>query len=297
MASLSAIMKMKPRCVPCLLNRVLFECELVTENEEEIASVMKQVLQKMAENYSSTRSSAEIATEIHRYTYELLGNSDPYKKLKDKSNEVALSLLPKVKEIIENSDDELHTAILCSIAGNSIDFGIAGSASKPEELATKFDWYVQQGLYHDDVERMRKYLKGGSEVLYFTDNCGEIVFDRVVCEILKTYDIHLTLVCKEVPILTDATLEDVKKLGFDEVVDEIITTGKFAVGVDVREMPEVLREKLNAASLIISKGMANYEALSETEYAPIAHLMRVKCLSIAESVGVPQGVNVAKLYK
>lgn len=290
-------MKMKPRCAPCLLNRVLFECELVTENEEKIAFIMKQILQKMAEIYSSTRGSADIATEIHRYAYALLGNDDPYKKLKDKSNEVALSLLPKVREIIENSDDMLHTAILCSIAGNSIDFGIAGSAAQPEELATKFDGYVRQGLYHDDVERMKKYLGGGNNILYFTDNCGEVVFDRVVCELLRDYDIHLTLVCKEVPILTDATLADVHALRFGEVVDEILTTGPFAVGVDVHKMPGALREKLEGASLIISKGMANYEALSETSYAPIAHLMRVKCLSIAESVGVPQGVNVAKLYE
>ncbi len=288
-------MKMKARCAPCLLNRVLFESSLVTKDEKKISYVMGNVLKRMAEIYSDKKSSAEIATEIHGYAYELLGSKDPYKDLKEKSNEIALQLIPKAREFIEKSEDKLKAAILCSIAGNSIDFGIAGSASKPEELANKFEEYIKQGLYHDDVDEMKKYLKGS--VLYFTDNCGEIVFDKLVCEILKGYDIHLTLVCKKYPILTDATYDDVKKLRFEEVVDEIITTGKFAVGIDFYGISEKLKRKLQEANLIICKGMANYEAFSEANYKPIAYLMRIKCQSIAEAIELPAGINVVKLYK
>ena len=43
--------------------------------------------------------------------------------------------------------------------------------------------------------------------------------------------------------------------------------------------------------------MANYEAFSETRYRPIAYLMRIKCDSIAEDIGLPAGINVAKLYR
>ena len=288
-------MKMKARCAPCLLNRVLFESSLVTKDEKKISYVMENVLKKMAEIYSDKKSSAEIATEIHGYAYGLLGSKDPYKNLKEKSNEIALQLVPKAKEFIEKSEDKLKASILCSIAGNSIDFGIAGGASKPEELASKFEEYIKQGLYHDDVDEIKKYLKGS--VLYFTDNCGEIVFDKLVCEILKEYNIHLTLVCKRYPILTDATYDDVKKLGFEEVVDEIITTGKFAVGIDFYGISEKLKRKLQEANLIICKGMANYEAFSEANYRPIAYLMRIKCQSIAEAMELPAGINVAKLYK
>jgi len=257
---------------------------------------MANVLKKMADIYSSKKSSAEIATEIHGYAYELLGSKDPYKELKEKSNEIAIQLLPKVEEIIKKSEDKLKAAILCSIAGNSIDFGIAGSASKPEELAIKFEEYIKQGLQYDDVDELKSYLKGN--VLYFTDNCGEIVFDKLVCKILKeNYDIYLTLVCKKYPILTDATYEDVKKLGFEEVTDEIITTGKFAVGIDFNEITEKLKKRLREANLIICKGMANYEAFSETSYKPIAYFLRVKCESIAEDMNLPIGINAVKLYK
>ncbi len=287
-------MKMKPRCVPCLLNRVLYESELVGADDIKKTEIMKRILEKMTDIYSMERSSAEIATEIHSLAYRLLGTDDPYRDLKERSNKVALQMLPEVRKRIGKG--ELHEAILASIAANSIDFGIEGSASSPEILLTKFWDYMEEGLYHNDIEEMRKFLKG--EVLYFTDNCGEVVFDKLVCEILKkNYDIHLTLVCKEVPILTDATYEDVISLGFEEVVDEILTTGSFAVGVDFSKISEELKNKLENASLIISKGMANYEAFSEMDYKPIAYLMRIKCDSIAEDVGLKKGINVVKLYK
>ena len=288
-------MKMKPRCVPCLINRALFESQLVTKDEKKLSFIMKKVVEKMAEIYDERKCSAEIATQIHGLVYDLLENKDPYKELKEKSNEVALKILPKAKKFIEASEDKLKASILCAIAGNSIDFGIAGSASKPEELEAKFDELLKQGLYHDDLEEIKKFLKG--EILYFTDNCGEIVFDKLVCQELKKYDVHLTLVCKKYPILTDATYEDVKKLGFDEVVDEIITTGKFAVGIDFNGISEKLKRKLNEANLIICKGMANYEAFSETNYKPIAYFLRVKCESIAESMNLKNGINAIKMYK
>ena len=289
-------MKMKPRCVPCLLNRVLYESNLVMDDERKKTEIMKKILEKMAEIYTTERGSAEIATEIHSLAYHLLGVDDPYKDLKERSNRVALQILPEVEKRVAESEDMLEEAILASIAGNSVDFGIAGSASSPEHLLTKFWDYVEEGLAYNDIEEMKKLLHG--DVLYFTDNCGEVVFDKLVCKILKeNYDIHLTLVCKEVPILTDATYEDVIALGFDEVVDEIMTTGSFAVGVDFHKISKELEERMRNASLIISKGMANYEAFSETDYRPIAYLLRIKCESIAEDMGLKQGTNVVKLYK
>ena len=285
-------MKISYACVPCLLNRVLFETKLVVKEEEKIHFIMKKVLEKFAKIYDSKRSSAEIATEIHALAYELIGK-DPYKNLKEESNRIALSILPKAKKIIEGSENELEKAILCSIVANSIDFGIEGSASSPSELFLKFEEYLNEGFYINDFEKMEKYL--GGNILYFTDNCGEIVFDKIVCEKLKEYDASISLVCKKYPILTDATYEDAIKIGMQDIVDEILTTGKFSVGVDFSGISEKLKTKLREASLIICKGMANYEAFSETKYKPIAYLMRVKCEPIAKSIGAKKSKNILKV--
>ena len=46
------------------------------------------------------------------------------------------------------------------------------------------------------------------------------------------------------------------------------------------------------ACLIIMKGMANYEGVSDVQIPiPIIHILRAKCAPVAASIGVPQGTN------
>lgn len=289
-------MKIKPRCVPCLLQRVIYEADLVGADEARQQQVIQETTRRLLDEYGPERGSAAVATEVHRLAYELLGSHDPYRELKQRSNEMAQRLLPTAMAIIENSDDSLKAAVLCSIVGNSIDFGIAGSATTPEELEKRFTSDVEQGLQHDDMDRLREHLHG--EVFYFTDNCGEIVFDRLVCrEIKRRHDVSLTLVVKGAPILTDATMEDAQVLQFDEVVDDIATTGGFAIGVDFDTLPDEVNRALDTASLVIAKGMANYEAFSETSHRPIAYLLKVKCKSIAEAMDISLNGHVVAVYE
>jgi len=288
-------MKMKPRCIPCLLNRVLFEAELAGADSGKQEEIIKEAARKILDNYGDEKSSAQIATLVHKAAYDMLGNPDPYSELKKRSNEIAVKLLPEAERFIDGSDDRLEAAILCSIVGNSIDFGIAGSASSPEELERIFGDGLRKGLHHNDLSSAKKYMKG--DMLYFTDNCGEIVFDRLVCRELKKQGVSITLVVKGEPILTDATYEDAASLHFDDVADEIMTTNSFAVGVDFDSIEDELKRKLENASLIICKGMANYEAFSETPYKPIVYFLKVKCMSIAEDMNLTLGANAIKLYE
>ena len=56
-------------------------------------------------------------------------------------------------------------------------------------------------------------------------------------------------------------------------------------------------ERLNSVDLIICNGMANYESFSETNYLPIAYLLRTKCDAIASSMNLPLNINAIKLYE
>ncbi len=288
-------MKIKPRCVPCLLQRVIYEADLVGASESRQQEVIQQTARCLLDEYGPERASSSVATEVHRLAYELLDSDDPYAALKQRSNEMATRLLPTAETYIRESDDPLKAAVVCSIVGNSIDYGIAGSATSPEELEQRFAGDVERGLQHDDMDALREHLHG--DVLYFTDNCGEIVLDRLVCRELKCHhDVSLTLVVKGAPILTDATLEDAEALELGDVVDDIATTGGFAIGVDMDALPARVRRALDDASLVIAKGMANYEAFSETAIRPMAYLLKVKCKSISEAMGMPLNGHVVKLY-
>ena len=55
---------------------------------------------------------------------------------------------------------------------------------------------------------------------------------------------------------------------------------------------------LHESDLVISKGMANYECLSEMMgLAPRAYLLRAKCEPVASSLGARKDDNVAMLVE
>ena len=166
----------------------------------------------------------------------------------------------------------------------------------PEELVQRFNSILDEGLRRDDTEGMKGILEKGGEVFLFGDNCGEIIFDKVLIKELKEYDIHLTYVARGAPILTDATIEDVREFGIDKMVDETATTNAFAVGVPMDKLDPDIRKRVEYATLLIAKGMANWESFSEHDYRPIAYLLRTKCKPVADSIGEKQEINVAKLF-
>jgi hypothetical protein len=282
-----------------LIKRIIFESELSTKDEKLKTKVIKNACEALSQLYDPSKCSADIATKIHKMVYETLNDSDPYKDLKNQSNKIALSLVSQVREMIKKSSDPLWTSMLCAIVGNSMDFGIEGGSSHPDMLKETFENLVNDGIKYDDSELLKKLILKSKTILLFTDNCGEIVFDKILCEELKKFNpnMKLYLVVKGKPVLSDATNEDADKLNFIDVVDEVLDTGCFAVGVNFSKIPKKLREKLSAVDLIICKGMANYESFSETDYKPIAYLLRSKCDAIATSMKVPIKINVVKVYQ
>jgi len=292
-------MKIHSECVPCLIKRIIFESEECTNDKKLQVQATRNACKVLAEVYDTNDCSAAIATKVHKVVYETLDNDDPYATLKKKSNIVAQSLLPRVEELIKNSADPLKASMICSIIGNMMDFGIEGGSEHPDALKDLFEKSYQEGLGYDDYPTLKKLLGKSKQVVLFTDNCGEIVFDKLLCrELKKVYpQMVLTLVVKGEKILSDATSEDAYDLGFEEVVDTIMTTGGFAVGVDFSLISAELKHLLCDCDLIICKGMANYESFSETDYTPIAYLLRTKCSAIANSMNLPLNVNAIKVFQ
>jgi uncharacterized protein with ATP-grasp and redox domains len=291
-------MKIQTQCVPCLLKRILFEADLSTNDSKVKSKVIRNVCSKFSEIYDTSKSSAEIATIVHKLAYDLLGDKDPYYDLKKQSNNAALLLIPRVEKLIKNSNDPLKTCIICSIAGNNMDFGIEGASSHPDMLKDVFKKTISEGLKFDDTKKMKDILKNSKNVILFTDNCGEIVFDKILCREIKKFNSNLILsvVVKGEPILSDATIDDINDLDFYDYVDNVFTTGCFAVGVDFKKLPSDVLIALKNADFIICKGMANYESFSETSYKPIVYLLRTKCDAIANSMDLPLNSNIVKLY-
>jgi len=292
-------MKIQTECVPCLLKRILFEAELSTSDVNRQTDALRTACSVLAKLYDPGVCSATIATQVHQAVYKALGDKDPYRTLKHQSNTIAATLVSKVESLLKNSQDRLKTSMVCSIIGNILDFGIDGSSATPQMLQEVFDRLYVEGLGHDDYEHLRKLIRKAKRVVLFTDNCGEIVFDKILCRELKAVNpaVHLTVVVKGESILSDATMTDAEEISLHEVVDEVLTTGCYAVGVDFARLPLNVKIALDHVDLIIVKGMANYESFSETSYRPIAYLLRTKCNAIARSLHLPRNISAIKLVE
>ncbi len=284
-------MRPQPECLACIFRRAVFEANLV--NPDKAIDVVKALLSLLCDEFDENKLSIKVWTKVHAKVNEILGTDDPYKELKRRSNDIAMKMFPKALEYYEKSEDKLRAAELLAIIGNVLDFGVG--VNSPEEFEKVFTSLINGGIGYDDTEKLKKHLRG--HIVYITDNCGEIVFDKILVRELKKYAKKITLLVRGMPILSDATREDVAYVGLDKEVDEIRDTGMFAVGIDMDLASEELKELLYSADLIIAKGMGNYEALSESDLRPIAYLLRTKCDPVARDIGVPKGINVVKVFE
>lgn len=286
---------MTPECVPCLIGRVLFEAEEV-DGSTTIEAV-RNAAEMLGELFGEGVCSATVATQVHRATYEILGTRDPYQALKRKSNKVGLGVYPAAERFVMASKNPLRDAFLCSIVGNVLDFGIGTGYDDPARLKKEFRNLLSEGLGHDDTPKIRSILNKAERVIYLGDNCGEIVLDRLALKELKKFDVDLTLVVKEEPILTDATKKDISGLGMEKLVDRIVEAPGFAVGLNLDSLSGPFGKMLRNADLIIAKGMANFESLSETDLSPIAYMLRTKCSPVASAMGLKKDINAVKLFQ
>jgi len=276
------------------MGRVFFQSKLPGNGRE--SDSVTAALKRYAQAIQEEPNSARLATMVHRSSYDALGVSDPYHSLKLRADETAIRYSGRAKEFIENSDNHFRAAVKVAILGNIMDFGAGIAIDSPEEFDEIFESLLEMDLAVDDTEIMAERLRAGGSVVYFFDNCGETVFDITLIQQIRGMGNRVVGVVRGEPILNDATLEDAARIGLDKQLDRILTTGAFAIGVDMRKVGEELRKEMEAACLIIAKGMANFESLGEERFrAPVVYLMKAKCIPVASEVGVEVGSNIAKM--
>jgi uncharacterized protein with ATP-grasp and redox domains len=280
-------MKIHDRCYDCLLSRIEYECRLSTGDEAEIGRVLSRCRVLLDSYRGSPHPASLVASAAHHLAYETLGDPDPYRRIKEESTREAVRACRSVRPMLSGFRDYA----LASVIANTFDYGVS-SHRVTDDFGTFFRDEFRKGFLIDDTARMEE-LSG--EVVYFTDNAGEIVFDRLFIEHLSSKGSRVTVAVKGSPILNDATMEDAGRAGLPRIA-RVTHTGSGDLGVDLGKIPGDLRGALDRCTLVIAKGMANYEAL--TEYGglpPTAYLMAVKCPTIAESTGVPERSLVAML--
>ena len=286
-------MKVHPDCIPCLMKRVVFQSRLL-ENGREFESATA-ALKAYGDNISRDSNSAKLATVVHEASYAALGVKDPYSKLKVEADDVAERYMGRSKEFVEGSADRFRAAVKVSIMGNIMDFGSGIAIDDPEEFSRLFEVLLGQDIGCDDTDDLKDIVEKGRTVIYIFDNCGESQFDKLLIREIRGLGKRVIGVVRGEPILNDVTLEDAIRIGLDKELDVLLTTNAFAIGIDMEKVGKDLRTEMREASVVIAKGMANYESLSdEILDIPVFYLLKAKCMPVATSLGVGLGTNVVR---
>ncbi len=276
-------MKISYECGPCFLRQAREALDLSTDDESLKMEIMEEIFKFLSNNFTPKTNSNSTGSAMHKLIRDRTCCEDPYHQEKIQGNEIALKYLPDVKRILRE-DDSLENYVKIAIVGNILDFG---AFTLEDDIETVIKTSLKKDLAVKDIDEFENSLKTHSKVLYLVDNTGEIVFDKLLLEKIRGFDLKITIAVKSEPVLNDACMAEALDVGLDEF-GEIVEIGCGTVGYVDSEISDEFREIFMNHDFIISKGMGNYEGLTEIDLSnkDVYFLLCAKCNTISRDIGV-----------
>ncbi len=268
------IMKINAFCMSCLVQAQARRIQKF-QDEEKKACYMREVLHMIAE--SDPKWSAPALLEPISKLYEKYwGMQNNLEEEKKTFNELLLSMEDDLEQKIRSRKDPLEAALCLARLGNYIDFSALGEVSA-EKLLELLAQAEQETLDTAEYRHFCKDLKDGKHLVYLTDNCGEIVLDKILIKLLREQypQLMIEVLVRGVAVTNDATVEDARYVGLTEVAP-VFGNGSGIAGTELTHISKEAKEKLEQADLILSKGQGNFETL-HTCGLNIYYLFLCKC--------------------
>ncbi|WIV12482.1 ARMT1-like domain-containing protein [Proteiniborus sp. MB09-C3] len=275
-------MKISRECISCLARQAVEIAEEATNNVTMQEEIIKRALRELGE-IDFNEAAPEIAFRMHQHAKNITGVNDPYKRLKEQYNEIAKEIYERIIEEkwLDKAEDRFDMACRLAIAGNIIDFSV-GLKLEPSDIVKSVEDSIKHDIFGTGTIALREAVEMSKNIMYIADNSGEIIFDKFLLENLPTSKV--TYVVKGGPIVNDATMEDAISTGVTDLV-RVIDNGHSAQGTILKDCSSTFKSEFNKADLIISKGQANFETLSDIKDKNIFYLLRAKCSSVASAIG------------
>jgi uncharacterized protein with ATP-grasp and redox domains len=228
-----------------------------TDNKDYLAEI-KAVL----DNRPDDITSPELVVRFNEIHEKYFGPLPDYSDIKKEYNDLVLSMEDDLRKEIESSDDPLATSIVMCRIGNYIDF----AALHQVETETFLKLFDDTKMRDDEKQVYRSFCDKCSTAksfLLLTDNCGEIVLDKLMLEQLKIRypQLSIKIMVRGGAVSNDAIMEDALYVGLDKV-GEVITNGAPIAGTVYPKLSEEAKNAVDDADIIFSKGQANYESFA-----------------------------------
>ena len=274
---------MNTLCIQCLLNKHIEAARaLDTQKAIPFTRDLMDILNQNLDNSPSANAAAKINC-LYQKHFGL--GQDLYVQEKKESNAFVKARLDEIDALVQQQKDPVFAALQFSILGNYLDFSALKGQVSYEKLDEMLQKALQMQLDVEAYESLCRDLEHGKKLLYFTDNAGEIGFDRIFAQQLhKKYPhLQITFCVRGLPAHNDATREDA---AFMEIPFSVIDTGNAIGGVDIPSLGQQAKQALEEADVIIAKGMGNTESMFGCGY-PVYYAFLVKCPRFVEFFNKP----------
>jgi len=283
-------MKIENECVGCIINQSLKVANAIGA-DEKLKKKLLSTVKVMSEDFSFASTPPEVAADVYERMAQIVQKQDLYDEVKALSTKKARSFEPFLKQKLLTCNDKLLTATKIAVAGNVIDLAAQVEFDLEEELERIF----HTEFAHNDFMQFKEALSSAKNIVILGDNVGEHIFDHLFIQTLQELypELQCTYMVRGNPIINDVTCKEAKEAGFDKLCN-LVDSGVNTPGFVYERATKEAQELFDAADLIISKGMGNYECLTPSHRNNICFLLKVKCNVVAGSLGKEVGNIICK---
>ncbi|MCS7280311.1 MAG: ARMT1-like domain-containing protein [Desulfobacterota bacterium] len=267
-------MKVGDSCFPCILGLARRTLELIGVDGSDIEEFEDLIRRE----WGSERTPPSIANLVLHAISAKYGVEDPYASIKLREIELAKDVSSRLKSRLSH---DLFWVLKFSALGNSSDFFI-----EPEYNWEEMDFFA-------DMDRIENELVKRKDVLMLGDNVSDFFFDLPLIDLLEKMGKTVYYVVRERPVQNDLSMRDVERYGLYEFFNRFLSTDTGEVGLKESDLKGQLKDLFEGETFVISKGMGNYETLTEFSRRPVLYIMKIKCREVMRSTGYPMGKYVA----
>lgn len=270
-------MKLSSTCIRCLIDRQEERIHDI-EDENKKSAYMKEIAGIIGS--SETDASAPyLVYKINSVYKRYFGQYPDYEEEKAEFNSLMLSMEEELEEKIRMGGSQeviLKNALIYARTANYIDYGAMNQVNR-ETLLELLEKAEEEELEEFTFRMFQSDLQTGKNLVYLTDNCGEIVADKLLIKILKEQypDLNITVIVRGTPVLNDATMEDAHLVGLTEIA-QVISNGNGIAGTQISHLSDEAKQVLGEADIIISKGQGNFETMHNCDLN-VYYLFLCKC--------------------
>ena len=253
-------MKLNSKCMACQIRKQ--EAKIRHFNDEDRKKQYMEAIRQRFEHPKDDDCVPSISTELKKFYYSFWGvPMEDFTRINKEYDQLMLDLEAELRSTIRYSEDPLKAALIYARTGNYIDFAALPEVSKETALSL-IKSENKDELDEQEYRNFCQDMKKASNVVYITDNCGEIVLDKIAIQILKkTFpNIRVTALVRGLPAGNDATMEDAEFCGLTDIVP-VLGNGSDVGGTWFHGISTHARELLQGADVILAKGQGNYETM------------------------------------